>query len=295
MSDSPGASLPAAPPTLRIGQAVLPKKVKEVLRPRTKALAAQWAALLGPRLGLDLKGEEADLKLAAVEESPDPSLYLPLSSAPGDRPGFIRLGGSLALLWINRFLGVTGDEAPRPLSVIERRMIEAVSGVLVEPFSQVWSGWSEHLWRSRPATDAVGFREAHAEVFFVTLGVSLVHENARYEMVAGVAVDFAKAFFPAIEKSLEKPEPWSDSKTWPSLQQKMAQVPVLVKACLGEPEVPLSDLTGLQPGHVIRLGPMDQPLTLKVGEVPAFQARPGTWRGHWAVQISALFDGRTSS
>jgi flagellar motor switch protein FliM len=75
------------------------------------------------------------------------------------------------------------------------------------------------------------------------------------------------------------------------LEVELEKARVPVSAVVGKTNVMVSDFVHLQVGDVIPLDNyVDSDLIIKVGNMHKFHAKPGTNRGKYAVQITALIE-----
>lgn len=81
-----------------------------------------------------------------------------------------------------------------------------------------------------------------------------------------------------------------------ALQSRLKQAPLPVIAELGKGQMTVSELLHLQVGDVVSLkSKIDDPLIVKVGDVPKFTAQPGHLKSWMAVQILDLLTGGDES
>ena len=79
------------------------------------------------------------------------------------------------------------------------------------------------------------------------------------------------------------------------LSEELEKTKVPVSAMIGRTNIMVSDFVGLQVGDIISLDNyVDSDLTIKVGHMNKFQAKAGTNRGRYAVQITALIEREDS-
>lgn len=81
-----------------------------------------------------------------------------------------------------------------------------------------------------------------------------------------------------------------------ALQSRLREAPLEVVAELGTGEMTISELLHLQKGDVVTLkSKIDDPLIVKVGDVPKFTGQPGHLKSWMAVQILELLTGGDES
>ncbi len=70
------------------------------------------------------------------------------------------------------------------------------------------------------------------------------------------------------------------------MKNVLKQAPLSVIAELGNAEMTIEDFLYLQVGDVVKLNrKIDDPLVIKIGDIPKFTAQPGHLKNQMAVQI----------
>ena len=226
-----------------------------------------------------------------VPAMPLPSMIYQVRLAAEGPEILIQIGAGTILSMVERLFGgpVVSGGTERPLTMIEKSVLKWVLQKLLLDLARAWA-------RFRVFEPEIVNVEAQPELLrFVapTEPLSLTTFEFRLAETAGfVTLAYPEAFlhetFAQADEQEKAPlEPALAGPLRDSLSRRLAgtRVPVVVE--LGTARLTLRELAGLKVGDVIPLEmPVEGALSVSVGGVPKFLARPGQKGGRLAISIT---------
>jgi len=182
-----------------------------------------------------------------------------------------------------------GDLATRGFTPAERGIITHVTGVFSRALAVAWSDVANvHLDLMRVATDP-----RHASIFEPSEGIVDLGTRVSWGAVEGtIHMYFPQAFLGPFEETLSHTAGGARAKSaepvsLEAMRQNLDPVVVNLAAILGSCELKLSRLMSLEVGDVLRLdADPDEPITLRVEDIPKLAGFPTVQHGNVAVNIA---------
>ena len=193
---------------------------------------------------------------------------------------------------VDRLLG-GGKEAPqivrRPLTKIELRLVSRLTDKFLDELGKVWSNVLEldlEVLRVESNPQLVQIVPPNEVVVLISFELSLSDSRG----VLNLCIPFN-----SIERIGGKlsTNSWnafgrnnSDADTQAAIQKQLKTAPVELVATLARTTISTGELVELRVGDIITTDhDIRNPLEVAVEGIPKFEASPGSWKGHKAVEI----------
>lgn len=222
---------------------------------------------------------------------PLPSMIYQVRLAADGPEILIQLGAGTILSMVERLFGgpVVSEVTERPLTTIEKSVLRRVMEKLLLDLARSWA-------RFRALEPTIVNVESHPELLrFVaeTEPLTVTTFEMRLAETAGfITLAYPEAYLQGVFLAPEEPEPSAEAEPAPSglrdaLGRRLGQTRVPIVVQLGAAKLRFRELAGLKLGDVIPLETtIDGLLTVMVGGVPKFLARPGQRGNRLAVSIT---------
>jgi flagellar motor switch protein FliM len=209
----------------------------------------------------------------------------------------VEMSSNVGYAIIDRILGGpgTGLRKMREFSEVEKILLERVMSQIINYLPEPW----ENVISIRPRLEKIETNASFAQIMAQTDIVALVLLSVKIGAAEGT-ISFCLPHL-VLEPIMDRlyTRFWYTSQREKvdktiykeKLSQELEKARVPVSAVIGKTNVMVSDFVNLQVGDVIPLDNyVDSDLTIKVGDMNKFHAKPGTNRGKYAVQITALIE-----
>jgi flagellar motor switch protein FliM len=198
---------------------------------------------------------------------------------------------------IDRLLGGAGSgmKRTRELTTLELNLMQRVVGALLPTWREAWLP-TIHLepaiGRTLSSTEFLQLTALNESVLVTTFQARFL--NTDIEMTVCIPYAVIAPILTRVATSENMPgHITGDATDHQRINRQMHNIPVAVAARLGSAPIPISDLSQLAVGDVIRLDvPTDGTAVVHIGERPHFIARPGLSNGNLAVQITEVIQQR---
>jgi flagellar motor switch protein FliM len=218
---------------------------------------------------------------------PESTAAYALAMAPLDAFLTLTISPDVAFTMVDRILGGLGTAAApeRPLTEIEQNVVDSVVKLLIDQLTRVWRGvgaqFTIHARDTRPVMLQVTRPNDVVAVLSFTLKVADTRGTLRLCIPATVFDRVGDAFAKAPP---DAPRQRTDEQSaW--LEANLARVPLAITAQLAT-TLAARDLVDLAPGVVLSLGHQShQPVTVNVGDVPAFVGHVVVHNGSLAIRV----------
>ncbi len=209
----------------------------------------------------------------------------------------LEVSPEVASALLDRLLGGMGqaDTLQRKLTDIDIQVMERLFARSLPSLSSAWSGVADmHFTYDSLEMNSQFIQIANQTDVVLVVSLSVAIGTGSGMMNVCMPHTVLEPIMPRLSSRFvlagqnDAPQQPSDE-----LVRYMNQVTVTIKAEIGSARVRFDQLLGLQLGDVIALEqPIEDDLSIKVGEKLTFRGRPGTRRGHYAVRITrAVGDG----
>lgn len=234
-----------------------------------------------------------------VRELANPTLITMLSLAPLSGAAIFQLPLEVAFCAIELMMGGAGlDEHPaRPLTDLE---LQLVRGIIDRALPELRYAF-EPVVATEPKIVSQESNPQYAQIAAPTDMVIVVAFDVKLESTSGVATLCIP--FSSLQPHLEALSATSlynnqsmvnMAETRERLHEHIGDTPVVVSAQFRAVEMTADEIVKLKVGDVVHLShPLDEPLTLLVGDVPTHHARIGRRNRRLAVLIDGKADAST--
>ncbi len=263
-----------------------------------ESFARQMTTVLSTLIRSLVNAEIASVEQLAYEEFVNymvqPTVIGMIEMHPFEGSMLIEINPALVFTIIDRMLGGRGTFSGniRELTDIEKTVIERVIMRILELLEDSWSTVVDVRFR---------FESMESNPFFVQICspsdmVLVVIMKLKVADVEGM-VSLCFPYF-LIEPIMDRlsSQQWyastshkadDEMKIWLNNSVRQIRMPMAME--LGHTVLSLSDVYALQAGDVIRLDELkDSDIDVRVGNQIRFKAKPGTMRGHMAVELTQV-------
>ena len=263
-----------------------------------ESFARQMTTVLSTLIRSLVNAEIASVEQLAYEEFVNymvqPTVIGMIEMHPFEGSMLIEINPALVFTIIDRMLGGRGTFSGniRELTDIEKTVIERVIMRILELLEDSWSTVVDVRFR---------FESMESNPFFVQICspsdmVLVVIMKLKVADVEGM-VSLCFPYF-LIEPIMDRlsSQQWyastshkadDEMKIWLNNSVRQIRMPMAME--LGHTVLSLSDVYALQAGDVIRLDELkDSDIDVRVGNQIRFKAKPGTMRGHMAVELTKV-------
>jgi flagellar motor switch protein FliM len=253
-------------------------------------LTRELGAIL--RTGVDVQvADVAEVTYAQFEQAADDHRWLSVIS-PNSLPGdwCLELSPQLCCVMVDRMLGgepTPGETFARPMTDIERRLVQRVVDSALQSLLRGWQSVDELTWIVRhqdAVTTPRPIASGAESVIQTRFAVSLC------EIQAAMRLCIPAQTLEGLHAQLCE----RDWQTDPSgghrkrLLSNVASAGVDVVVTLADSTIRTGDLLDLNVGDIIATEKsIDQPLEMKIQNVPKFKTRVGALQGRKAVQVQS--------
>jgi len=224
---------------------------------------------------------------------PSPTALAVINMDPLTGSAILEIDPAITFTVIDRLFGGPGEGAKinRELSEIERAVMESI---IVRILGNMREAWSQVI-DLRPRLGQIETNPQFVQIVPPTEMVVLVTLETKVEEVEGM-MNFCIPYL-TIEPIISKlsAQYWYSSvrrgattENLNVLRERLAGIDVPLVAVVGHLNLPMREVVSLQPGNVIRLSGtrVGDPMTLKLGNRPKFDCRPGVVGKKLAVQVT---------
>jgi len=236
-----------------------------------------------------------------VRELPNPTLLTLLSLAPLSGAAILQLPLDVAFCSVELMLGGKGyvEQPTRPFTDLE---LQLMRGIIERALPELRYAF-EPVVATEPKIVSQESNPQFAQIAAPTDMVIVVAYDIKVESISGVATLCIP--FSSLQPHLEALSATSlyssqsvvnAQETRARIEHHLHETPVTVSAHFRSLEMSAHDVVRLQIGDVVPLDhPVDEPLTLAVDGVPAFEAMIGRRSRRLAVQIVRQFEPGTTA
>lgn len=195
---------------------------------------------------------------------------------------------------IDRLLGGKGEslDKERDFSEIELAIIEKIMVICVDLLIEPW----ENVVSLEPRLEKIETNSQFAQVISPTEIIALITLNLKIGSVEGL-VNICIPYI-CIEPLIDKlnTKYWFSNMTESSeevyqeiIEKRIAQAIIPITAELGTSTISVNDFISLQIGDIIKLDKkITDDISVKVGNIEKFTAKPGLFEKHSAVQVTSI-------
>lgn len=276
----------------------LPRSAAQALEAVCGAFARATSASLAAHLRSPLQVSLLSLDQLSYDQFlralPDQTVIALAAIGPLPGHAILELDPALAFWMTDRLLGGDGQgpRGPRPLTQVERAVIE---GPVSRLLTDLGTAWQDRL-PAKPKLVEILDGAAQAQIAKPTDAVAV----ASFEVSAGSLAGTFRICIPTISlklASLDAGDPSSpapapgrgapdDAPPRARLTEAITSLPVQCTVRLGVAEITAAELARLEEGDVLCLNTrVTDPLDLLVGSAPKLHCRPRTIGGKLAVEV----------
>jgi len=228
-----------------------------------------------------------------IRSIPSPTALAVINMDPLKGSAILEIDPAITFTIIDRLFGGTGEgsKVNRELSEIEQSVMESI---IVRILGNMREAWSQVI-DLRPRLGQIETNPQFAQIVPPTEMVVLVTLETKVEDVEGM-MNFCIPYL-TIEPIISKlsAQYWYSSvrrgattENLNILRERLASIGVTLVAEVGSMNLPVRDVLSLTQGDIIRLQNtrVNDPMTLKIGNRPKFECRPGVVGSKVAVQIT---------
>ncbi|MDC7222406.1 MAG: flagellar motor switch protein FliM [Spirochaetales bacterium] len=228
-----------------------------------------------------------------IRSIPSPTALAVINMDPLKGSAILEIDPSITFSIIDRLFGGTGDgsKITRELTEIERSVIESI---IVRILGNMREAWSQVI-DLRPRLGQIETNPQFAQIVPPTEMVVLVTLETKVEQVEGM-MNFCIPYL-TIEPIISKlsAQYWystvrrgTTTENLNILRDRLASIGITMSAEIGSVNVSMKDVLNLRQGDVIRLSntKVNDPLSIKIGNRPKFECRPGLVGKSMAVQVT---------
>ena len=231
-----------------------------------------------------------------VRDLPNPTLLTLLSLSPLSGAAILQLPLDVAFCAVELMMGGGGtvEQPARPMTELE---LQLVRGIIERALPELRYAF-EPVVATEPKVVSQESNPQYAQIAAPTDMVIVVSYDVRIEQISGVAtlcIPFS-SLQPHLDalsaNSLYGAQSMGNLvESRERLQDHLGETPVTVSAQFRPVGMTANDIVHLRVGDVVSLShPLDEPLTLLVGETPTFHARIGRRNRRLAVLIDGAAD-----
>lgn len=224
-----------------------------------------------------------------------PTALSVIDMAPLDGTAVMELSPSVVYPIIDRVLGGKGLtlSEPRELTEIENRIIQRITMMLLDCLRRSWEQLIEFsLSVLQQESDPLIVQIVAGSEMVILVGYEVHIGETVGSMNFCIPLVVLNPILDQISQQTHYARRLSDevmSMTRHAIQSRVLKSKVPMDACLGQARLTVKDIMDLQVGDVLQLDQSPQhPLTVDVGGVPRFLARPGRRGEQSAIQIVRL-------
>ncbi len=228
-----------------------------------------------------------------IRSIPSPTALAVINMDPLKGSAILEIDPAITFTIIDRLFGGTGEgsKVNRELSEIEQSVMESI---IVRILGNMREAWSQVI-DLRPRLGQIETNPQFAQIVPPTEMVVLVTLETKVEDVEGM-MNFCIPYL-TIEPIISKlsAQYWYSSvrrgattENLNILRERLSSIGVTMVAEVGSMNLPVRDVLSLVPGDIIRLHntKVSDTMTLKIGNRPKFECRPGVVGSQVAVQIT---------
>ncbi len=229
---------------------------------------------------------------------PSPTALAVISMDPLSGSAILEIDPAITFTMIDRLFGGPGEgvKINREISEIERAVMESI---IVRVLGNLRESWSQVV-DLRPRLGQIDTNPQFVQIVPPTEMVLLVTLETKIENVEGM-INICIPYL-TIEPIISKlsAQYWYSSvrrgitsENLILLKEKLEKVFIPIIAEIGKINLPVKNIISMEPGNVIRLPGVrtgDQ-MTLKMGNKPKFECRPGVIGTRLAVQVTRQIEG----
>lgn len=228
-----------------------------------------------------------------IRSIPSPTALAVINMDPLKGSAILEIDPAITFTIIDRLFGGTGEgsKVNRELSEIEQSVMESI---IVRILGNMREAWSQVI-DLRPRLGQIETNPQFAQIVPPTEMVVLVTLETKVEDVEGM-MNFCIPYL-TIEPIISKlsAQYWYSSvrrgattENLNILRERLSTIGVTLVAEVGSMDLPVRDVLSLTQGDIIRLQNtrVSDPMTLKIGNRPKFECRPGVVGSKVAVQIT---------
>ena len=219
---------------------------------------------------------------------PDPTAFYAVSMQPLETLMALEINSTVAFTMVDRMLGGTGSaEGPdRPLTEIEQNVIDTVIKLLMEHLTETWRAVSNvqfniHARETRPQMLQVTGRNEIVVVVAFLIKVADTRGTLKLCIPASAIEAVGDSFAHAWHRARRQPTAEEVAR----LSTNLGRVPLEVTAHLST-SVSARELLALRVGDAVTLSrKANQPVTVSVGDLPAYTGHLVAHNGNLAVRV----------
>lgn len=224
---------------------------------------------------------------------PSPTALAVINMDPLTGSAILEIDPAITFSIIDRLFGGSGEgtKINRELSEIERAVMESI---IVRILGNMREAWSQVI-DLRPRLGQIETNPQFVQIVPPTEMVVLVTLETKIEDVEGM-MNFCIPYL-TIEPIISKlsAQYWYSSvrrgattENLNVLRERLATIAVTMVAEIGSINIPVKDVMSLKHGDIIRLSQtrVGDPMTMKLGNRPKFECRPGVVGKKLAAQIT---------
>lgn len=218
-----------------------------------------------------------------------------IDMAPLDGNAVIELSPAMVFPIVDRILGGKGGALgkPRELTEIESRIIHRIVGMILDCLKRSWEQLVEfHLTIAAQESDPLIVQIVAGSEMVILVG---------YEVHVGASTGSMNMCIPLVvlnpildqisqqTRFKRKMPPDEARRMRTQITKTVRKASVPVEAILGHARLPVDEVMRLQVGDIIQLDtPAEGPITIAVGGIERYQAKPGRRGEQSAIQLSAI-------
>lgn len=227
----------------------------------------------------------------------DPSIIVIYAMDPLEGNAIMEIQPMIAFGILDRLLGGPGRALgkPRPLTDIERTIIEQTSQRMLDLTREAW----ENVARLEPKVEFIESNPQFAQIVSPMEMVILISLDVRMRNELEGIINFCIPYIvlePIIDRLsvhywFSRTAKEQDPENLRVLKRRIKEAQVQLRVVLGRTSLTIKELLDLQIGDVVPLErKVDEDLDVYVGDCLKFWAKPGTLNRHLAVQITGMVE-----
>ena len=224
---------------------------------------------------------------------PDPTAFYSLSLAPMEGTGALELNPSVAFTMIDRMLGGSGQRVSsnRALTEIEQNVVDGVVKLILENLSETWAAIVPLRFKTKAReTRPQMLQVAAPNEAMILLVFEIRIGSSRGMLNVCIPTLMIEAFGATFTRDSYRTRRVASDAERAGLFENLARVPLSVTAVLST-SLTGRELLDLRCGDVLSLGlPVDQPLTIRVGQMDQFEGTPVRTGSHAGISLTATID-----
>ncbi len=260
-----------------------------------RSLASQISSIMRSIVEIQLHSVDQMTYGEFLMSLPNPTSFNVFSVKPLEGSGVIEINPSIAFPMLDRLLGGKGEpfDASREFSDIELSLFETILRVMMSTLKEAWGPVMEvypNIESKESSPNVVQIVAQNEIVVMVVMEIIIGHSSGMMNICYPVIA--LEPILPKLaSRDLMLNETSSKKSRNNELQVLLGGAKVSVEANLGNADLTMRDILGLNVGDVVRLSsPADDIVTVSVDSKERFKGEIGLRRFRKSIQITEMID-----